>query len=98
MNCKSFLAVSLLQATSLTIMLTISAEAQSVSGSNFNLNGLFTSNTAQKFFDEGVENLQKQVTILNIKPEADLTGDILKIKTKFEESEVPKATINPDDF
>ncbi|MDJ0746356.1 MAG: hypothetical protein QNJ32_23745 [Xenococcaceae cyanobacterium MO_167.B27] len=66
MNCKSFLGVSLLQATSLTIMLTISAEAQSVSGSNFNLNGLFTPNAAQKFFDEGVENLEKQVIVLNI--------------------------------
>ncbi len=59
---------------------------------------MFTPNAAQKFFDQGVENFEKQVRILNIKPEAGLTGDILKIKTEFEESEVPKATINPDDF
>ena len=83
------------------IVLIILGYAKQVNGSDFNfnsLNGLFTPTAAEKFFDEGTEKFEQEIRILIKMRDSDFTGDILKIQTEFDESEIPEAIIEPDNF
>ena len=109
MNRKFSLPVSSLQAIAkwryaiaFALVLTILGQAKQVSGSDVNLNnlnnlnGLFTPTAAQRFFEKGIENFEKEVRILVRVGESDVTGNILKIQTEFDESEVPETIIDSE--
>ncbi len=95
MNRKFSLPVSSLQGIAkwrygiaFALVLTILGQAKQVSGSDINLNnlnnlnGLFTPTAAQRFFEKGIENFEKEVRILVRVGESEFTGNILKIQTE----------------
>ena len=83
LHCVTIFCKSLAIAIALVIVgATATAKAQSTIP-NFNqsdLNGLFTPTAAQRFFEEGRLNLEREAEIL-ANPERYYSGDILQINT-----------------
>ena len=110
MNLKYFFPVSALKAIArwryaiaCVLMLLILGQAKQVNGADFNpnnsvTNALFTPTAAQRFFEEGVKDFEAEIRLLVRTGESDFTEDILQIKTEFDQSEIPEAIVEPDDF
>ncbi|HHP7232337.1 MAG TPA: hypothetical protein ACFCUY_15930 [Xenococcaceae cyanobacterium] len=82
-------------AITFALMLLIWVQAKPANGSEINLNhlnGLFTPTAAQRFFEAGREDFEFEVRTLVQMNESEFTGDILQIKTEFDE--LPESRLN----
>ena len=66
-------------AIAIITLLTVLTPAKQVNGSEFNdVNGLFTPTAADRFFQKGVEKLDREIRILSLIRDSDFTENILE--------------------